>query len=256
MLISTGGVLIRTQVKSIREMSRSTQGVTLINLGEGEKLAGLERVVETEEENGDSATETIASAAGGRQRRMAKNDNDDEAALSRHRSAIDAIDRDLLRLSERARRAREGDRRARRAAARTVPSAKRRCCAASRRQSAGRCRTTRSSAYSARSCPRALRSSSRFRWPISVRREPSATRRQQHFGAFVARRAVRIDRRSVPRGGSRPQRLRRRAGGELDRGRRGTHARPDVPDAAHDRRRDQAAHSASSCSLEIRRSTR
>jgi DNA gyrase subunit A len=48
MLISTGGVLIRTQVKSIREMGRSTQGVTLINLGEGEKLAGLERVVERE----------------------------------------------------------------------------------------------------------------------------------------------------------------------------------------------------------------
>jgi DNA gyrase subunit A len=53
MLISTGGVLIRTLVKSIREMSRSTQGVTLINLGEGEKLAGLERVVEREEENGE-----------------------------------------------------------------------------------------------------------------------------------------------------------------------------------------------------------
>jgi len=48
MLISTGGVLIRTPVRAIREMSRSTQGVTLINLGEGEKLAGLERVVERE----------------------------------------------------------------------------------------------------------------------------------------------------------------------------------------------------------------
>ena len=44
-------MLIRTQVKSIREMSRSTQGVTLINLGEGEKLAGLERVVEREEDD-------------------------------------------------------------------------------------------------------------------------------------------------------------------------------------------------------------
>jgi len=53
MLISTGGVLIRTPVKAIREMGRSTQGVTLINLGEGEKLAGLERVVETEDENGE-----------------------------------------------------------------------------------------------------------------------------------------------------------------------------------------------------------
>jgi DNA gyrase subunit A len=50
MLISTGGVLIRTAVKSIREMGRSTQGVTLINLGEGEKLAGLERVVEADDE--------------------------------------------------------------------------------------------------------------------------------------------------------------------------------------------------------------
>ena len=50
MLISTGGVLIRTPVKSIREMSRSTQGVTLINLDAGEKLAGLERVVETDDE--------------------------------------------------------------------------------------------------------------------------------------------------------------------------------------------------------------
>ncbi len=50
MLISTGGVLIRTSVKSIREMSRSTQGVTLINLDGGTKLAGLERVVERDDE--------------------------------------------------------------------------------------------------------------------------------------------------------------------------------------------------------------
>ena len=49
-LISTGGVLIRMGVKSIREMSRSTQGVTLINLDDGEKLAGLERVVERDVE--------------------------------------------------------------------------------------------------------------------------------------------------------------------------------------------------------------
>jgi len=54
MLITTGGVLIRTRVSEIREMSRSTQGVTLINLGEGEKLAGLGNVVERDEEgNGE-----------------------------------------------------------------------------------------------------------------------------------------------------------------------------------------------------------
>jgi DNA gyrase subunit A len=50
MLITTGGVLIRTRVKEIRELGRATQGVTLINLGEGEKLSGLEKVVESDEE--------------------------------------------------------------------------------------------------------------------------------------------------------------------------------------------------------------
>ena len=50
MLITTGGVLIRTRVSEVREMGRSTQGVRLINLDEGEKLAGLERIVEPEEE--------------------------------------------------------------------------------------------------------------------------------------------------------------------------------------------------------------
>src|SRR5512135_274535 len=53
MLIGTNGVLIRTRVKEIREMSRATQGVTLMNLGEGEKLAGLSRIAETEEEDAE-----------------------------------------------------------------------------------------------------------------------------------------------------------------------------------------------------------
>jgi DNA gyrase subunit A len=50
MLITTGGVLIRTTVKSIRESGRSTQGVTLINLGDGEKLSGIERIEETDDD--------------------------------------------------------------------------------------------------------------------------------------------------------------------------------------------------------------
>ena len=49
MLITSGGVMIRTRVNEVREMSRATQGVTLINLDAGEKLAGLERVIESEE---------------------------------------------------------------------------------------------------------------------------------------------------------------------------------------------------------------
>ncbi len=54
MLITSGGVMIRTRVNEVREMSRATQGVTLINLDAGEKLAGLERVVESEDSDGDS----------------------------------------------------------------------------------------------------------------------------------------------------------------------------------------------------------
>jgi DNA gyrase subunit A len=54
MLITTGGVLIRTRVSEIREMGRATQGVTLINLDKGEKLIGLERVVEADSEDTDA----------------------------------------------------------------------------------------------------------------------------------------------------------------------------------------------------------
>jgi len=54
MLITTGGVLIRTRVKEIRDMGRAAQGVTLINLGEGEKLSGLEKVVETDDDGEDN----------------------------------------------------------------------------------------------------------------------------------------------------------------------------------------------------------
>jgi DNA gyrase subunit A len=51
MLITTGGVLIRTRVSEVREQGRSTQGVRLINLDESEKLAGLEKIVETEDDD-------------------------------------------------------------------------------------------------------------------------------------------------------------------------------------------------------------
>ena len=50
MMITTGGVLIRTKVKQIREMGRSTQGVTLINLDEGSKLSGLQKIVESDDD--------------------------------------------------------------------------------------------------------------------------------------------------------------------------------------------------------------
>ena len=55
MLITTGGVLIRTRVSEIRELGRATQGVTLIALDDGEKLSGLEKVVETDDGQEDAA---------------------------------------------------------------------------------------------------------------------------------------------------------------------------------------------------------
>jgi DNA gyrase subunit A len=51
MLITTGGVLIRTRVAEIREMGRATQGVTLIAVEDGTKLSGLQRVVESDVED-------------------------------------------------------------------------------------------------------------------------------------------------------------------------------------------------------------
>ena len=69
MLISTGGVLIRTEVAQIREQGRSTQGVTLISLDDGEKLAGVERVAERDEDdangNGHDAEPGSEEQAGG-----------------------------------------------------------------------------------------------------------------------------------------------------------------------------------------------
>jgi DNA gyrase subunit A len=54
MLITTGGILVRTRVSEIREMGRATQGVTLINVDEGTQLSGLQRVAESDdEEEGD-----------------------------------------------------------------------------------------------------------------------------------------------------------------------------------------------------------
>ena len=66
MLITTGGVLIRMRVAEIREMSRATQGVTLINLGPEEKLAGLQKIIDSEVlgEALDAGAETADGDAG------------------------------------------------------------------------------------------------------------------------------------------------------------------------------------------------
>ena len=64
MLITSGGVLIRTRVREVREMGRSTQGVTLINLGEGEKLSGLQTVMDRDDEEGGNGNGNGHGGAG------------------------------------------------------------------------------------------------------------------------------------------------------------------------------------------------
>jgi DNA gyrase subunit A len=68
MLITTGGVLVRTRVAEIREMGRATQGVTLIAVDEGTTLTGVQRVVERDAaENGHEGEggEAASGADGG-----------------------------------------------------------------------------------------------------------------------------------------------------------------------------------------------
>jgi DNA gyrase subunit A len=62
MLITNGGVLIRTRVAEVREMGRATQGVTLIALDAGTRLSGLQRVVERDSEK-EVALEIVDPAA-------------------------------------------------------------------------------------------------------------------------------------------------------------------------------------------------
>ena len=64
MLITTGGVLIRTRVAEVRETSRAAQGVRLINLDDGEFLVGIEKVAETEEDPDADADGVLDADAG------------------------------------------------------------------------------------------------------------------------------------------------------------------------------------------------
>ncbi|MCC5797439.1 MAG: DNA gyrase subunit A [Methylophaga sp.] len=62
MLITNGGTLVRTPVKHVSLVGRNTQGVKLINLTKDEKLVGLERVIE-DEDNGADADQQAADNA-------------------------------------------------------------------------------------------------------------------------------------------------------------------------------------------------
>ena len=60
MLISTGGTVIRMPVEDVKRLGRSTQGVIVMRLREGEQVSALAPVVEsdTPEEVAETVPET------------------------------------------------------------------------------------------------------------------------------------------------------------------------------------------------------
>ena len=58
MLITDGGKLVRTRVNEVSVLGRDAQGVKLISLSDGERLVGLERIVDSQEENEEEPPES------------------------------------------------------------------------------------------------------------------------------------------------------------------------------------------------------
>ena len=50
MVITINGIIIRTSVSGISQMSRTTQGVTIMRMDDGDEVVGLAKVVGTQEE--------------------------------------------------------------------------------------------------------------------------------------------------------------------------------------------------------------
>ena len=63
MLITDTGVLVRTRVSEIREMGRATQGVTVFNTAEGERVVSVERISDDGMDEGDTSDGSSDQAA-------------------------------------------------------------------------------------------------------------------------------------------------------------------------------------------------
>ncbi len=62
MLITNGGTLVRTRVSEVSQVGRNTQGVKLISPSENEKLIGIERIGDVEEEPEGQAEQEVANS--------------------------------------------------------------------------------------------------------------------------------------------------------------------------------------------------
>ena len=56
MVITSSGIIIRTPVEQISIVGRSTQGVKIINIGDGDSVASIARVDEPTDEPTDGET--------------------------------------------------------------------------------------------------------------------------------------------------------------------------------------------------------
>lgn len=88
MLISDAGTLVRTRVAEVSSMGRNTQGVRLINVADDEKLCGVDRIEETEDDDeiidteitdtGDSSAEVGTQETGEHIENPGTQDHSDE----------------------------------------------------------------------------------------------------------------------------------------------------------------------------------
>ena len=61
MIITTNGLIIRLPVRDLRPIGRNTQGVKLINLGEGDRVIDVSRITPGDEEDDPETSETAES---------------------------------------------------------------------------------------------------------------------------------------------------------------------------------------------------
>ena len=59
MLISDKGTLVRTRVDEVSTLGRNTQGVTLIKVGEDERLVGVAPILDTDDDLLDGSTAAV-----------------------------------------------------------------------------------------------------------------------------------------------------------------------------------------------------
>jgi len=63
MIITKNGIMIRTRVEEISTMGRNTQGVQVIDLKEGDNIADVTRVADTDDPEADAPEEADEEAA-------------------------------------------------------------------------------------------------------------------------------------------------------------------------------------------------